>query len=109
MTPGAKREAVAHARTVFGLSERRACSIIGVSRRVRRPDDGALRSSGRPSDELKSFVTDRQGHERRYAIDTDKISSELGYAPKMDFAAGFAQTLKWYLDNESWWRPLLKR
>ena len=48
MTPGAKREAVAHARSAFGLSERRACSIIGVSRRVnsyasRRPDDGALR------------------------------------------------------------------
>ena len=73
----------------------------------RFPDAPA--ASGRPSDELKSFVTDRQGHDRRYAIDTRKISGELGYAPRMDFSAGFAQTLAWYLENESWWRPLLQR
>lgn len=65
----------------------------------RFPDAPA--ASGRPSDELKSVVTDQQGHDRRYAIDTGKISSELGYGPRMDFAAGFAQTLTWYLDNES--------
>lgn len=70
---------------------------------------GAPAASGRPSSELKTFVTDRQGHDRRYAIDTGKISTELGYAPRMDFAAGFAQTLAWYLENENWWRTLLKR
>lgn len=70
---------------------------------------GAPAASGRPSSELKTFVTDRQGHDRRYAIDTGKISTELGYAPRMDFAAGFAQTLAWYLENEGWWRSLLKR
>ena len=70
---------------------------------------GAPAASGRPSSELKTFVTDRQGHDRRYAIDTGKIGTELGYAPRMDFAAGFAQTLAWYLENEGWWRPLLKR
>ncbi|MFC7052067.1 dTDP-glucose 4,6-dehydratase [Hansschlegelia quercus] len=59
--------------------------------------------------ELKTFVEDRKGHDRRYAIDSRKISAELGYAPKRDFAQGFAETLRWFLDREDWWRPLLER
>lgn len=62
---------------------------------------------GRPSASLKSYVTDRQGHDRRYAIDASKISNELGYAPQRDFAAGFAETLAWYLENGDWWSALL--
>lgn len=61
---------------------------------------------GRASETLKTFVTDRQGHDRRYAIDCDKAMDELGYAPQRDFASGFAQTLEWYLANEAWWSPL---
>ncbi len=66
-------------------------------------------ANGGSSADLKTFVTDRAGHDRRYAIDCSKIESELGYAPARDFATGFAETLDWYLDNERWWRPLLKR
>lgn len=66
-------------------------------------------ASGRPSAELKTYVEDRKGHDRRYAIDETKIRSELGYAPARDFAQGFAETLSWYLAREDWWAPLLNR
>ena len=74
---------------------------------ARFPDAPA--AQGRPSAELKTFVTDRKGHDRRYAIDEGKIRRELGYAPARDFAQGFAETLAWYLANEEWWRPLSER
>jgi dTDP-glucose 4,6-dehydratase len=74
---------------------------------ARFPDAPAAR--GRPTAELKTFVEDRKGHDRRYAIDEAKIRGELGYAPARDFATGFAETLAWYLANEGWWRPLLDR
>lgn len=66
-------------------------------------------AEGRSSLELKSYVTDRKGHDRRYAIDETKIRSELGYAPQRDFPQGFAKTLGWYLAREDWWRPLVER
>ncbi len=56
---------------------------------------------------LKTFVTDRAGHDRRYAIDESKARAELGYAPHHRFDTGLAATLRWYLENEDWWRPLL--
>ncbi|HYG30303.1 MAG TPA: dTDP-glucose 4,6-dehydratase, partial [Allosphingosinicella sp.] len=52
-------------------------------------------------------VTDRPGHDRRYAIDETKIRTELGYAPARDFREGFASTLDWYLANEDWWRAVM--
>jgi len=64
---------------------------------------------GEASATLKSYVADRKGHDRRYAIDERKARSELGYAPRRDFHTGFAETLAWYLANEDWWRPLLER
>jgi dTDP-glucose 4,6-dehydratase len=51
-------------------------------------------------------VTDRKGHDRRYAIDDSKIRDELGYAPQVDFDEGLAATIEWYRENEAWWRPL---
>jgi dTDP-glucose 4,6-dehydratase len=51
-------------------------------------------------------VTDRKGHDRRYAIDDSKIRGELGYQPLVNFTQGLSETIAWYLDNESWWRPL---
>ena len=71
----------------------------------RFPDAPA--AQGRPTSDLKTFVTDRAGHDRRYAIDERKARAELGYVPQHDFAGGLAQTLRWYLDREDWWRPLL--
>lgn len=62
-----------------------------------------------PASELITFVTDRPGHDRRYAMNISKIQRELGWQPKYDFATGLAQTAQWYLANEAWWRPLLER
>ena len=56
---------------------------------------------------LISFVTDRPGHDQRYAIDATKITKELGWKPKYDFDTGIAQTIKWYLDNQDWWQSIL--
>ncbi|MEM1050685.1 MAG: dTDP-glucose 4,6-dehydratase [Pseudomonadota bacterium] len=64
-------------------------------------------AKGRKSETLKAFVTDRAGHDRRYAIDETKARSELGYAAARNFDEGLRQTLRWYLDHEEWWRPLL--
>jgi dTDP-glucose 4,6-dehydratase len=47
-------------------------------------------------------VKDRPGHDRRYAIDADKIAGELGWRPKENFASGLRKTVRWYLDNEDW-------
>jgi dTDP-glucose 4,6-dehydratase len=52
------------------------------------------------------FVTDRPGHDRRYAIDATKIQRELGFAPQERFETGIRRTLRWYLDNEPWWRAI---
>lgn len=71
----------------------------------RFPDAPAAR--GLPTDSLKTFVTDRPGHDRRYAIDCSKAMAELGYAPTHSFESGFAATLAWYLANEGWWRGIL--
>jgi dTDP-glucose 4,6-dehydratase len=63
--------------------------------------------SGGSAADLIEYVTDRAGHDRRYAIDASKITRELGYRPQHSFETGLDVTLDWYLDNESWWRPLL--
>jgi dTDP-glucose 4,6-dehydratase len=71
----------------------------------RFPDSPAAR--GGSATDLIEYVTDRAGHDRRYAIDASKITRELGYRPVHSFETGLDVTLDWYLDNESWWRPLL--
>jgi dTDP-glucose 4,6-dehydratase len=58
------------------------------------------------SDSMIETTTDRLGHDRRYSVDWSKIKDELGYVPQMSFDEGLAQTVKWYHDNEAWWRPL---
>ncbi len=61
-----------------------------------------------PAEDLITFVTDRPGHDRRYAINADKMKSELGWSPEIEWDQGFEATIDWYLENEAWWRPLLK-
>lgn len=56
-----------------------------------------------------TFVTDRPGHDARYAIDPTRIRDELGWRPSVTVEEGLRRTVRWYLDNESWWRPLLDR
>jgi dTDP-glucose 4,6-dehydratase len=72
----------------------------------RFPDAPA--AGGGESRSLMEFVTDRAGHDRRYAIDASKIGDELGYQPDHQFEQGIELTIDWYLDHESWWRPLLR-
>lgn len=59
------------------------------------------------AENLITFVTDRAGHDRRYAIDATKTNNELGYKPAESFETGIAKTVDWYLGNESWWKELL--
>ena len=56
---------------------------------------------------LIHFVTDRPGHDRRYAIDPTKIETELGWVPKHNFDTGIQETIKWYLENQDWWKHIL--
>jgi dTDP-glucose 4,6-dehydratase len=60
------------------------------------------------SENLITFVTDRPGHDRRYAIDPSKSNEELKYLPNETFESGIEKTIMWYLNNETWWKPLLK-
>jgi len=67
------------------------------------------RPDGAPHEGLISFVTDRPGHDHRYAIDASKIATDLGWEPSFTLEEGLRQTVRWYLDNEAWWRPLQER
>jgi dTDP-glucose 4,6-dehydratase len=69
---------------------------------ARYPQAPAAR--GVPTESLKTYVTDRPGHDRRYAIDARKIESELGFELQYRLADGITATIRWYLDNEDWWR-----
>jgi dTDP-glucose 4,6-dehydratase len=62
-----------------------------------------------PYAEQITFVTDRPGHDARYAIDPTRIREELGWRPSVTVEEGLRRTVRWYLDNEAWWRPLLTR
>ncbi|MDT0461339.1 GDP-mannose 4,6-dehydratase, partial [Streptomyces sp. DSM 41527] len=57
--------------------------------------------------DLITFVNDRPGHDRRYAIDSSKIQKELGWKPQESFESGIRKTIEWYLANESWWQRVL--
>jgi dTDP-glucose 4,6-dehydratase len=64
---------------------------------------------GTPYADQITFVTDRPGHDARYAIDPSRIREELGWRPSVTVEEGLRRTVRWYLDNEAWWRPLLAR
>ena len=68
-----------------------------------------MHPSGAPHARLITFVTDRPGHDARYAIDPSRISAELGWQPSVTLEEGLRKTVRWYLDNEAWWQPLLAR
>ncbi len=72
---------------------------------TRYPDCPA--AHGKLCDSLISYVTDRAGHDFRYAIDTTKIKDELGYAPAVNFETGIRRTLDWYVSNPEWWEAIL--
>ncbi len=87
---------------VGGRNERRNIDVV---RRICDVLD-TLVPANRPREELIRFVTDRPGHDARYAIDATKLETELGWRAQETFETGIEKTVQWYLDNEWWWRPL---
>jgi dTDP-glucose 4,6-dehydratase len=65
--------------------------------------------SMRPTTTKISFVTDRPGHDHRYAIDATKLETELGWRAHETFETGIEKTVRWYLDNANWWKPLREK
>jgi dTDP-glucose 4,6-dehydratase len=85
---------------VGGRSERTNMQVVQTI--CSTLDALAPERSGRPYASLVTHVTDRPGHDRRYAIDDTKIARELGWTPAVKFEAGIRQTVRWYLDNQAW-------
>jgi len=77
-------------------------------RRRRLPVAQRAPQLGGHSRKLITFVKDRLGHDRRYAIDATKIKNELGWVPAHKFEEGIRETVRWYLDNQEWVRAVLK-
>lgn len=80
---------------------------IGAQSEMRNIDVVKLicKELGKP-ESLITFVTDRKGHDLRYAIDPTKIKEELGWEPETKLADGIQKTIRWYLDHENWWKPI---
>jgi dTDP-glucose 4,6-dehydratase len=68
-----------------------------------------LRPEGAPHARLIELVADRPGHDARYAVDASRIGEELGWRPRVNLAEGLELTVRWFLENEAWWRALQKR
>ena len=71
-------------------------------------DELSPRTDGRSYAEQITSVTDRPGHDKRYAIDASRIADELGWTPAETFESGIRKTVEWYLGHEGWWRPLVE-
>ena len=71
-------------------------------------DDLRPKATGRYSDQIV-FVTDRPGHDLRYAIDSAKLQRDLGWKPEESFDTGIRKTVQWYLDNAWWWQPIREK
>jgi dTDP-glucose 4,6-dehydratase len=91
---------------VGGSSERTNIHVVETICSIL--DQMRPRAGGSYRDQI-SFVTDRPGHDQRYAIDASKIKETLGWTPRNSFETGIEQTVRWYLDNEAWWRGILDR
>ena len=76
----------------------------GDERSVEEIADAVLAATGKPQ-ALKTYVDDRPGHDRRYLLDHSKISRELGWEPRIQFADGLRATVEWYAKNRAWWEP----
>jgi len=90
---------------VGGRNERKNIDVV---RRICAVID-EIAPTDRPREELIEFVTDRPGHDARYAIDATKLESELGWRAQENFDSGIEKTVRWYLANPWWWQPLRER
>lgn len=101
-----ERGAAGETYNIGGRSERTNLEVVTA---ICELLDRLQPSGDTPHKKLITFVTDRPGHDRRYGIDPSKIERELGWRPEYDFEAGLAKTVRWYLDNQAWWRAILER
>ncbi|NAZ36167.1 dTDP-glucose 4,6-dehydratase [Rubellimicrobium sp. CFH 75288] len=90
---------------IGGEAEARNIDLVRLICRVMDEE----RPEGAPHGRLIAFVADRPGHDLRYAIDPSRIRAELGWRPTVTLEEGMRRTVRWFLDNERWWRPLLAR
>lgn len=97
-----ERGRVGETYNVGGRNERRNIDVV---RRICAVLDEMVPADS-PRESLIEFVTDRPGHDARYAIDATRLETELGWRAAENFDSGIAKTVRWYLDNEWWWRPL---
>jgi dTDP-glucose 4,6-dehydratase len=91
---------------IGGENERRNIDLVRTLCAIL--DEKQPKAAGSYGDQI-TFVTDRPGHDARYAIDPSRIRNELGWRPSVTVEEGLALTVQWYLDNEAWWRSLLNR
>ena len=91
--------------TIGGNNEQTNLDL--VKKLCRILDNIRPRDDGKQYQEQIVFVSDRPGHDQRYAIDASKIKNELGWSPHEDSESGLLQTVQWYLDNEPWWQDIL--
>jgi dTDP-glucose 4,6-dehydratase len=100
-----ERGSVGRTYNVGGHNEKQNIEVVhtlcAILDRLRPRDDG------RSYAEQITSVADRPGHDKRYAIDASRINDELGWRPQETFETGIEKTIRWYLDNEAWWRPLV--
>ena len=101
----AERGRIGETYNVGGRNERRNIDVV---RTICRLLD-RLAPANHPREKLIEFVTDRPGHDARYAIDASKLEQELGWAARENFESGIEKTVQWYLENDWWWRPLRER
>ena len=98
------RGAVGESYNVGGRAERTNLQVVEAI--CDQLDERRPLANGHPRRSLITYVADRPGHDRRYAIDASKIERELGWRATRSFEDGLADTIDWYLDNDWWWRPI---
>jgi dTDP-glucose 4,6-dehydratase len=107
----ALRQVIEHGRVgeTYNVGGRNERSNLYVVERICDLLDAMQPSNSGSRKRLISFVTDRPGHDRRYAIDASKLERELGWAAQESFETGLEKTVRWYLDNQAWWDTILRR
>ncbi|MCU0790200.1 MAG: GDP-mannose 4,6-dehydratase, partial [Nitratireductor sp.] len=90
----------------YNIGGRNERSNLQVVHAIADTLDELMPVSGLSRRSLVTYVTDRPGHDLRYAIDATKIENELGWRARETFETGLRKTIAWYLENRDWWQPL---
>jgi len=102
-----EKGAIGESYIIGGRAERKNIDV--VNRICKTLDQLRPRADGQSYRSQITYVTDRPGHDHRYAIDPSKLERDLGWKAQESFESGIERTVAWYLDNEAWWRPLVEQ